>query len=484
MLIPEDSVGFLYYNFTVSDGRMNRFESELFDRPILDTILPEIVDVRFVDNRTSEIVDGLTTGDTYIMEVHVKDNLEASWVDHRYWDPGGSLDVSGRMNRGLKFGELRTYFIRFVVPSNLTGELRYEITAADSGGSGLVSAGGFVMVHDDDPPLIWNISYDDPIPLAGSFRLNFSASDNIRLQEVRVHFPHNDTSVEVEPSPTGDHALEFKHRINTLSGLRLQIIVSDGYLEAIRPILIRTYDNLPPVVITNLEEGSEWPDDAPVMIIANIFDNSGWNLSSISVVKARSGFEITDYNITQDIVAFSFYPQEIGPWRVQILVEDLNGLVTYFQRNFTVYDHTPPYFQVRVPGSIFEGDMVNLSIADVNDSSEIIFIEWTVSGPEGDIRTYRNLENIEFTVGSPGSYHVTVVLRDALSNEFERSLWLNVLEKEDKGDRNVNWPFIILLSITLLIGIAVGLFSFRDRIAGLVHRSRGETISTDDQQSI
>ncbi|MGA1793399.1 MAG: PKD domain-containing protein [Thermoplasmatota archaeon] len=479
--IPEDAQGTLVYRFVAKDERMNVFTSAWFEAPIIDTIQPEIIRVRFIDNRTSEPSVELTTGDVYIMEVEVRDNIDASWVDFRCWTPGNVFEFDGRMTRGLKFEDRRVFFTRLKLPVNHTGEFRYEVTTADSGGSGLVSAGGSVTMYDDDPPVVWNLTYEEPVPLFGYLIFGFQAVDNIRITEALVNFSQDGTTLEAEYVGSGRYIVETWYLIPSLSGLRLQVIVSDGRHRTIVPLVIRTYDNLPPTVEANIMEGSRYPDTSSILVLLHIFDHSGWNISTIEVVKGETGFEVVDYNVSANLVTFFMFPTEPGPWRLQVTVEDRLGHYRYLQRNFTVYDNTPPYFQVKVPETIFKGDTVNLSVIDVNDSSEITWIEWTIEGPGGELYTFLDSRSVQFKVRSAGSYQVKVLVRDRIGNGQEKSVWFNVNEKADDDEGGTNWPIIVLFILTGLVGLGVLFLTLKDRIIGSFRKEEEGDLSTRDQ---
>ncbi|MGA1820821.1 MAG: Ig-like domain repeat protein [Thermoplasmatota archaeon] len=479
--IPEDAEGDITYRFIARDERMNDYVSDWFEAPIFDTILPEIVDVRFVDNRTSETSGSLTTGDVYIIEVLVRDNIDASWVDFRCWTPGNVFEFDGRMSRGLKFEDRRTFYTRLTIPSNYTGEFRYEVTASDSGASGLVSESGSIEIHDDDPPVVWNLTYEEPIPLFGYLIFGFHASDNIGITEAFVNFTQDGSTLEAEHIGSGLYIVETWYLIPTLSGLRLQVIASDGTHETRVPVVIRTYDNLPPTVESSIVEGSRYPDASSILVLLHIFDHSGWNISTIEVVKDEAGFEVVDYDVSANLVTFTIFPTEPGLWRLQVLVEDSLGHFRYLQRNFTVYDNTPPYFQISVPGTVFKGETVNLSVIDVNDSSEITWIEWTIEGPGGELYTFLDSRSVQFKVKTAGSYQVKVLLRDRVGNGQEKSVWFNVEEKADDEGGGVNWPVIILLVLTALVGLGVLFLTFKDRLLGYLGKTEGGDLSTNDQ---
>ncbi|MBN1538885.1 MAG: hypothetical protein JW939_01980 [Candidatus Thermoplasmatota archaeon] len=465
LTVPPETTGILSFFYIARDGRSNAFVSPSFQVEIVDVIIPEIVGVRFIDNRTSETSDRLTTGDMYILEMDVRDNLETSEAEYRYWSQGSWFDIKGQMSPGLMFEDRRTYRTEIEVPSNLTGEMRYEITVIDRASASIVTSSGSIPMIDDDPPAIWGLEFSDPVPLVGRLELEFKAWDNIGIREARVYFLHNDTYIRAEKM--GDHLyrLVVDYSLNAMEGLRLRVVVSDGYTETVVLLLIKVYDNLPPLVAASLTEGSRYPDDSPVPVVVNVFDHSGWNLTSISIVKGNEGFEIVDYELYRDVITFSFFPPEPGKWVFQLMVEDNNGLYSYIRRNFTIYDHTPPYFQVDHPEKAVKGDLVNLSITNVSDSSAIIWVHWNIMGPEGEIFTYQGPLFIELRPRSAGSYKVTVSLKDQNGNERERSFWFHV---EDKSGTNRDLELTCLVAtmimMTLLVGLGVLFLTFRESI--------------------
>ncbi|MBN1390451.1 MAG: hypothetical protein JXA22_07410 [Candidatus Thermoplasmatota archaeon] len=481
MTVLPDASGVLSYTYTTTDERSNVMTSRSYEVEIVDVILPEIVDVRFIDNRTSEGCEQLTTGDVYTLEMDVKDNKGTTGARYRFWSMDGHFDATGPMSMGLRFEDRRIFFCSIEVPSNLTGEVIYELSVTDSDGTTRVKFIGSILVEDDDPPEIWEIEYTRPVPLVGWLEVSFSASDNIGITEVKVYFPHNDTILNFEASGNGSYRFGAYHFLDSLNGLRLQLIVSDGNLETRVPLLIEVYDNLPPFVLSSLTESSRYPDDRPIQVVANIFDHSGWELYGLSVVNASSGFEIVDYEVSPDMVTFSFFPPEPGKWVLQMTVMDQNGLYTYLRRNFTIYDNTPPYFQVRTPNGTVKGDIVNLSVTDVSDHSEIAWIEWTILGPGGEVYNFQDLDIIEFRTRSAGSYKVTVSLKDGNGNKMEKTVWFNVEENNDGSNPVPGLLVLGLIILTVLTGIAVLIWTFKDRILSTLKRFTGENLSEPDQ---
>ncbi|MGA1865901.1 MAG: hypothetical protein ACMUFK_00370 [Thermoplasmatota archaeon] len=465
--IPAETIGNISFRYIARDGRSNAFYSDPYQVEIVDVIIPEIIGVKFFDNRTWEISERLTTGDVYIMEIEVRDNLETTEVEYRYWLQDSWFDVEGSTSKGPRFDTTRMYYIWIEMPSNLTGELRYEITVIDRSSASIVTSSGSIPAIDDDPPTIWGLKFNDPIPLVGRLELEFKAWDNIGIKEALVYFQYNDTYMRTEHMEDHIYRLVVEYSLKTMEGLRLRVTVSDGNTETVVPLLIKITDNLPPQVVVSLTEKSSYPDDSPIQVIVNVFEHSGWNVTSISIVKGTEGFEIMDYELYHDVITFSFFPPEPGTWVFQLMIEDNNGLFTYMRRNFTIYDHTPPYFQVDHPEKALKGNLVNLSVTNISDYSEIMWVQWTIYGPEGEIFTYQGSLFIEFRPRSAGSYKVTVSLRDQNGNERERGFWFQVEDKDGTSrDLGLSCLAVILVIMTVLIGLGVLFLTFRENMTG------------------
>ena len=64
-----------------------------------------------------------------------------------------------------------------------------------------------------------------------------------------------------------------------------------------------------------------------------------------------------------------------------------------------------------------------------------------------------------------GIFKVTVNVTDLAGNSAERIRWTEVEQPvKEKIDKETNWPFILMLSMTLLFGAGLLLFTFKDRI--------------------
>jgi hypothetical protein len=127
-----------------------------------------------------------------------------------------------------------------------------------------------------------------------------------------------------------------------------------------------------------------------------------------------------------------------------------------------ILDVTPPLYTPKVPGKASKGDTIILSVKDVDDPSGIASIKWTITGPDGD-QQEADGRNATFEPWMDGDYRIRINVTDNMLNSAQSEHWITATGFEEE-ERSTNWPFMVMLGITLFFGALLLLYLFRDKL--------------------
>ncbi len=466
IVVPDDSFGNLSYSFTIMDQRGNQVMN-FGSVEIVDSILPEIVEVRFMDVLSDQRVISLSTGDGFLIEVDVSDNVDPFMVEFRYVLPGEIDEIQIILTRGLKFNNTRAFNGTIQAPNNITGPMKFAIIATDANGVDNVTFSSTIFILDNDPPELISIEYPHEIGIFSYINITLEAVDNIRVMSVFIHYtsPGNffsESYLEMETEDGRNFTISHPVILGNLDPYSLSVEISDGQNSLWHTINITVIDDLPPQVIFITPSGRTHPDDTSILFQMTISDMTDWELVSIAFVQGDIGIVLINYTVNEELIEFYYFPTDPGNWELQVYLKDSNGLSSVSRMTFNIYDNTPPYFQILSPADNVEWDeIVKLEIDDYQDSSAISTVEWTIMGPDGEKKVYYST-SVEFEVWGEGEYRISLQITDQNGNTNEKIKWLKV-EPKPEEDRT-NLPLIILIVMTAMIGGLVLWVSVKEKL--------------------
>jgi len=174
--IPYDSDDDLFYNISAVDTY--GFWGHLVNQQVVvsDNISPVISD----DN--TPVSAG--TGNSFIFNATVTDNVDVSDVYVYYWFGSGSAQNESMS----QVGSTDYYEKEITIPSDSTDMLHYNISAVDTASNWVETGQKDVTIYDDDGPVISDVT-DEPDPQVSGGNVNISCDvdDNIALNEVWVN---------------------------------------------------------------------------------------------------------------------------------------------------------------------------------------------------------------------------------------------------------------------------------------------------------
>ncbi len=169
--VPSDALT-LYYNISAVDNSTNWNETGEMYLEVLDNDVPTLS-----DNSPSSA----TTGDDYVFNASITDNIDMDNVTVYYW-----TDVSSPTNVSMSIDSGFNYTHTFTVPSSAT-YLCYNISANDTSNNWIQTGVVNLSVSDNDAPNIMDTTSGTPTT-GEDFGVSASVDDNIELSEVKIYY--------------------------------------------------------------------------------------------------------------------------------------------------------------------------------------------------------------------------------------------------------------------------------------------------------
>jgi hypothetical protein len=180
--------------------------------------------------------------------------------------------------------------------------------------------------------------------------------------------------------------------------------------------LYATGDTTPPVVADVY--GTPDPQEvlAPLTITAEIQENSGIVDVSIGIMDpdGNSLGNFTMEPVDEDTYAYTATYDELGVYTYTVWVEDDSGFTGSREGSFTVQDTSPPSADAGQGTNITVGEDVTLDASNSTDNHRIVNYTWTFQDGGEDVTLYG--PNPTYTFTRPGTYVITLTVRDAAGN--------------------------------------------------------------------
>ncbi|MCU0800044.1 MAG: PQQ-binding-like beta-propeller repeat protein, partial [Candidatus Thermoplasmatota archaeon] len=171
--IPNGSFYAMYYILHAIDGSSNRANSSQREIPVWDKDCPI-----FGTESTPKIG---TTGDLFVFNISVSDNIAVSNVYVDYWYGSGTHTNVSMTGSG-------PYTYQITIPSSSIDTLHYILHAVDSSGNWVYTSQKDVTITDNDRPTLGT----DNTPSSGTtgdpFSFSISVSDNLGVSSVYVEY--------------------------------------------------------------------------------------------------------------------------------------------------------------------------------------------------------------------------------------------------------------------------------------------------------
>jgi len=234
-LIPETASGPLTYHFSAVDTSGNWNHTGIFSKGILDGISPILVVDRSPENAT--------TGDPYDLALEVNDNREVDRVELEYrFGSGERTRVSMVENRYFMYG--------IDIPDSLS-PLYYTVTMIDASENTNTTPERKVVVLDDDPPELGDITSPGSVGTGGSLSISVEAYDNVGMEEVTIFYGFGKTDNRYNMAGDGPYTCSFQVPFDSLMPFRYRVSAADtsGNIREREGEEIAVLDTIPPEIV-------------------------------------------------------------------------------------------------------------------------------------------------------------------------------------------------------------------------------------------
>jgi hypothetical protein len=207
----------LYYNISVIDSNGNWIQTGETEIDVLDDDQPSITDT------TSGIP---TTGDIFNVSANVTDNTNVGSVYLYYWFDLFGGGTSGPYNVTMDPEHLKN----LIVPWNAI-TFNYNILAMDIYDNWNETATRFLDIHDNDSPIIFNVSVDPTIQITGEqVNVTVIVSDNYELGSVwlNVTYP-NGSLLTIILDETGSDSWFLDRMFSDTGEYIFEVCVTDNF---------------------------------------------------------------------------------------------------------------------------------------------------------------------------------------------------------------------------------------------------------------
>jgi PKD repeat protein len=334
----------------------------------------------------------------------------------------------------------------------------FEVTLNVSDSSGNYNNDSLsIEVLDITPPMLitqGNVTIDQ----FSSLVLNATrSSDNVGLANFtwKIQIGDNDR-VLYGPSPS----IVF----DKVGVYEAMVLVSDTSLNiAFSTFTITVQDREDPVIVCDREHVIDQHQEL-VLNASSPTDNVGvtnytWNVHLGTVTIMMEG------------AINSIVIDEAGSFTVDLNVSDSRGNWAVMEIDVTVRDITDPVPRVEMVSEIYSGNSTVLNASLSEDNVGIVLYQWSFRYDGQDI--VLDGQKMNYTFDIPGSYNITLTIRDAEGNEAEETYDLTVLSSiigddddddgtdDDEDDpKDSQWALFMLIfgGIALLIIVLIGLF--------------------------
>ena len=386
------------YSMQVNDTSSNHIRQSLQHVTVTDNDNPIM--------NSDDSPDAGTTGDAFIFDVSVADNVAVASVNVT-WSHG---NLGG--NIALDDDQDGTWSLTIVLDDDL-GNLKYSIQVNDTSGNYIRQSGQTVTVTDNDDPIL--VSDDSPNSgtTGDEFVFNITVSDNIAIHSVNVTWNHGNLGGTAPLNHDGGGLWSLTIILDdSLDDLTYSIQINDtsgnNYKQPLETVTITDDDD--PV----LDSDDSLPDGTTgdnYVFDINVSDNIDVNAVFVNWTHGSKNGNL------------SLVDDGDGTWSGTIILDDDLGNLTYriwfndtsdnivtiAKRTVTVTDNDDPTLDSNnSPGSGTTGDNY---IFDINVSDNIdvasVDVNWTHGNLEGRIPMFDD---------GDGTWSLTITLDHDLLN--------------------------------------------------------------------
>jgi PKD repeat protein len=184
-------------------------------------------------------------------------------------------------------------------------------------------------------------------------------------------------------------------------------------------------------------------------------------------------------NVTLYGALNSLVIDDAGSYTVDLNVSDAIGNWKLKMLNITVRDITAPVPGVDMVSEVNVGNSTVFNASNSEDNVGIVHYQWSFRYDGQDI--ILEGKEAEFIFNIPGTYNITLTIRDAEGNEAEETYGISVTSPkvvidDDDGSKYPQWVIFVLIigGIIMLLIAIIGIFLFL--------RSREDVMSWTDEE--
>jgi len=357
-------------------GNMNWSAQE--DRLVMDNDAPEVV--------RDASYSVATTGDPFVFDFRVEDNICVADVLVVYWLPDGEHLEPPLISNFNSVRRNGTHRATVDIPSNATGPLVYVIIASDDSGNMLTTDERYIEVLDNDPPWFGNDLSDEEAWRGESFHFDIEVWDNFDVDELRCAWWYGDGQRINESVPL-DSPLAILVPLDTEGPLYFRFAARDasGNWKNIGRF-DRTVNNRPPA-LTGLEMWNVTEEELEMLDLLEFIDDRDDTAWVVAV-------DSPDANLTLDAYSLSvMHDIWVPDYVIEVSISD--GRDTS-RHNITVHiigvNDAPQVLEVRRNEEIFDilnevasfrkGRMVSLTVLATDEEGDAIYYSWQKDGVE------------------------------------------------------------------------------------------------------
>ncbi len=314
MAAPEDFSGQLEYRFHFHDSSYNWVATNTTALSVVDNDIPWFGDVN---------MSNATTGKEMTVTFTVFDNVGLTEVALEYW-----FDEGDTQTRSVDFNGL-TYSTVILIDEG-AGEVHFRITALDGDGNSNRTGIYDVMVYDDIPPLLEEVSLPTIVGTGETYTVYVNVSDNIEIEgvyllldDMRYGMINDDGSYTYDlRAPDGFQGYDL------YLGLSVEIVDLSGHsisedigmievVDVITPILgdlndiTLKIDQLAYIEVVVMDNNDmyilEWSEDNLDMVdgrLVGSFDTPGTYPVTLTVIDIGGNSDSLNFTITVEEGAF------------------------------------------------------------------------------------------------------------------------------------------------------------------------------------
>ena len=394
----DDDLNNMTYEIWANDSSGNSVSTNIQSVSVTDNDDPNLL-TNYCRN------DG-TTGDTFVFNLSVTDNIKIGSVFVNWAHGGSSGNLSlANMNGSIWSGS--------IVLDHSLGNLGYTIYIYDTSNNHNISSQQTVRVTDNDAPIL----EDDHSPNNGTtgdrYQFSINATDNINISSIHVDWTHGNLSGNLSLADAGlswNGIITLDHDVGFMSYF-IYIEDSSSNFNISDRNTIQVIDNDRP------EHGAVWNSDLTTGDESTFFINISDNIGIMTVMFNYSINKGTPENI-------SVLDNANGTWSIDLTLPGYSVSIEFYfwfedtsknvnksgNRTLSVIDDDVPVANAGPDFTIDQGVMVIFNGINSTDNVGIMNYTWTFNECglyvlHGEIQSHRFL--------NAGTYVVTLVVSDA-----------------------------------------------------------------------